>query len=182
MIRPESDRVELEEAIQELGGVRDEFRPAEWKLMAARIIGPFVCLVGLIWVIAPLYLRTEWTSYTIFLVVLGVVAIFTGSAIGWSSFHLASYRLLLCRDGIIQVQGKIRTILWDAVTSVDEIGTRFREGSVPLKIWTIHYRSKDQQCQIKINRETVSEVKRLMHLIHDEVEQRNINWNTIGYK
>src|SRR5262245_2916166 len=119
MTRPASSSPEVVEAIERLGGMREEFRGSE--IMAARIVGPIVILIGVFVVYWVLRLGLRFDPATLF--VLGVGGLMTVGGM-WTvirTLWAPPYRLLLCQGGLIEVRGKACAVIpWSGMIGVVE--------------------------------------------------------------
>lgn len=187
MTRPASSSPALVEAIEKLGGVREEFRGGD--IMAARIIGPVVTLIGGFVVYWALGLGRGFDQPTLFILGIGGLMIFCGIwSVVWS-FYASPYRLLLCQEGLIEVRrGSCSVIPWSGMIGVVENRATNVErlaigiGSSRRITWTVCYRDGEEKKELELNVSSAKDVERLMQMVHDEMDRRGIIWDKQGVK
>jgi hypothetical protein len=173
---PDEVRLELEEAVEVLGGSTDEFQPRPANVIAARIIGFFCAVAGgtiaVLVLIGGNYSQVRLVTFGVgaFLVVCGLSMVFR--SLGWST-----YRLLLCRDGIVEVQGsRVRICRWSTVekiVQIEKMDVHIPTLSQPTR-WTVYY-SPNQQ--LSFNLDSTGEIERLVKILWTEADNRRIAWN-----
>ncbi len=166
---PSEDRLEVEEAVEALGGVKEDFRPHSANIVASRIIGPFCFVAG---ATMGFYVLRDADFSNARLVILGFGALImvSGSAMFLRSLVWSKYRLLLCRDGLIEVRaGSTRVCRWDDIEKISQFDKR----ELPSR-WRIYFGEKRP---IELNRDTTSEIDRLMKIIWLETDRRGVPWH-----
>lgn len=187
MSRPTSNSPELAEAIEKLGGVREEF----WgtNIMAAWIVGPIVSLIGAFVVYSAFRLGRGLDQATVFILGFGGLLIVTGiSQIVWS-YWACPRRLMLCSEGLIEERGgKCSVIPWSGMIGVIENKATEIEklaigvGSSRRITWTICYRDGEEKKELELDVSSAKDIERLMQLVHDEMDSRGIIWDKQGVK
>jgi hypothetical protein len=174
---PDTERLELEEVLEQLGGAKEEFRPHPGNVVAARVIGPFTMIAGATIVFFVLN-RADLPQQKFYLVLgFGGLLMIGGLGPLFWSFRRSSYRFLVCKDGLAEVQsGKNRVCRWDDITKVDEIERMLPQYRLTSqrKTWTIFYRQNEK---LHFDLQSVREIDRLVELVRTEANQRNIPWN-----
>lgn len=113
---PDQQPTPLAEVLEGLGGVQHEFAPHTANLWAARIIGPCCALAGVTFIIFGLMSSGVPNQKLAVVMVFGALLIGSGTAAFVWSFLRSTYRVFVCRDGLVQLAfGKLRAFRWDDI-------------------------------------------------------------------
>ena len=142
----DNDRLELEEAVEALGGVKDEFRPHAANIVAARIIGSIAAVAG--GTVAFYVLRdADFSPPRVIALGTSTLIVFSGVWAWIRSLRWSTQRLFICRDGVVETKrGQIQTCRWNEVEKIVQFEKR--EVHLPTLLapvrWTIYYPPQKQ--------------------------------------
>jgi hypothetical protein len=173
---PDESRLELEEAIEALGGVIEEFRPHAANIVASRIIGPFCIIAGV--TIAFYVVRGgDFSQPRLIVLGAGALFLFSGSIMLLRSLRWTTYRVLRCRDGLVEARGgNVRVYRWDDIEKV----TQFEQRDPHLLVVTVPKRWRifcPTNPPLTLDLDTTSEINRLVEILRAETGARGIPWD-----
>lgn len=162
---PKSGDVLYLEAVQQLGGVREVYRPHRGNVIAAGVIAPFTAAVGLSFIVYILCYHTTFTEIS--WMGLGAGGLFMMNGVGLLHFYRSksAYRVVVCAYGLVEAKRRShRAWLWHEILRTDAERTekglthsiRFVDGTV-----------------LRFDAEAISEVQQLVAVVRAEIDRHS---------
>jgi hypothetical protein len=174
-MEPLDARLELEEVVEQLGGVENEFRPHAGNLIAGMVIGPIAVVAGALILAFLLVQRPVFDDKGMAILGFGALLLFSGTTAFIVSFRRRSYRVLLCQGGIVEAYASTtRACPWDKIEKVEESESVLPQAQLTSqrKIFFVHWPG----VRLKFDLQSVSDVEQMMRLIKRKAEQHAIPW------
>jgi hypothetical protein len=169
-------RLKIEEAIEHLGGVVEEFRPDWRNVLASGIIGPSLILVGLtilyFWSVHP----AAWETALLIVGGCGLLFCFSGTWGCIRCYRISGYRVLFCANGLIVARQKtIQTMPFAEITKIEHkiMTDPRRQLTAARERWVIH--SKVLR-PITFDLQSLGNMKQFASLLHAASVTHGIMW------